>query len=212
MLQTSIQDQLAYILTLLSHILQQDNTRGEAFLKLEQKNLIQTFSRIWARDDISGYTAGKAAICAAIILSQAYAFEMKFENNNNNDNDWKQNEMKNNDSNENDINVINNRLNIRHSKYEGDYRLLCEWMLREFTKKNDKLLPSLYALKVELLFILFVCFFVLARVCWKVTYILNNVWHANLRIFCCFEIYFLECDSVCCVAFYILFALTKIET
>ena len=158
--------QLAYILTLLSHILQQDNTRGKVFLQLESKDLIQTFSRIWGRDNLSSYITGKAAICAALILSQAYAFEMA--KNKNVSIDEKTQELQQSRS-------------IQNSQFAQDYKSLCEWMLREFKKKNDKLLPSLYALKVGLSALPYDSMPALLSVC-------VFVWHmrdANLRIFFC---------------------------
>jgi len=62
-------DQLAYILTLLSHILQQEPSRAQTFLHIDKFFL--GFWRTWSRNDVTPYTAGKAAICAAYILRYA---------------------------------------------------------------------------------------------------------------------------------------------
>eukprot|EP01083_Nonionella_stella_P039587 107651_1 len=64
-------DHLTYILLLLSSILRNDDRRGKIFLKLQERTnqrVIDCFSRVWLRDDISAFCHGKAAISAAIIL------------------------------------------------------------------------------------------------------------------------------------------------
>jgi len=62
-------EQLAYILTLLWHVLQQDPSRAQIFLSIE--NFSVGFWRVWSRNDIEPHTAGKAAICAGYILKYA---------------------------------------------------------------------------------------------------------------------------------------------
>ena len=59
-------DQLQYILLVLSSLLQGDVERGRVFLEME--GVMDSFVRVWARDDISCFCRGKAAICGALIL------------------------------------------------------------------------------------------------------------------------------------------------
>ena len=131
-------DHLSYILALLSHILSRDSRRVEVFLGVEDKKLIQTFQRIWARDDLTIIHV----VCAAIILGQAYTYEQKLKkdkneskNNNNNDNNNSNEQKTDNEYEMKKDEYASRKYAYRQSRYKSEYKLLCQWTLREFKKR-----------------------------------------------------------------------------
>merc|ERR1719229_718015 len=63
-------EQLQYILLVLSSLLQGNPRRGAVFLEIGKgdRSIMDSFIRVWLRDDISSFCRGKAAICGSLIL------------------------------------------------------------------------------------------------------------------------------------------------
>jgi len=75
-------DQLQYILLVLGDLLQGDAKRGAVFLSVGGgggRGVMDPFIRVWARDDISSFCRGKAAICGALILRWSHGLKWKAE-------------------------------------------------------------------------------------------------------------------------------------